>query len=190
MPQEKNKRVQRTIYALQQALVQLTKQKSKHHISVRELCETAGVNRSTFYVYYKDIDELMEEIEQEVYAQIEIALDTEPSGFLQMLRTMEYIRKNQDVVLMMLQQDNSNALECFSDIMWRKFDMAYQRMNRCRDIPQAKYLYVMLFTGTLGVIRKWLENGCVEPAEQIARIIWETVLFCESQKNFGNTIAF
>ncbi len=190
MPQARDKRVRRTVQALQDALITLLQQKTKSHISVRELCETANVNRSTFYVYYKDIDELLDDIEERIYGHIEKIFETESNGFTQMQRTLEYVKANRRAVLVLYQQDGSHAEDYFSNIMWEKFDISYQRLHRCQNMPRTRYLYEMLYTGTNGVIRKWLENNCQESPDEIAQIIWETVLFCEKQKKFGNTIAF
>ncbi|MCD7958439.1 MAG: TetR/AcrR family transcriptional regulator [Ruminococcus sp.] len=171
MPQKRDKRVRCTVQALQDALITLLQQKPKSHISVRELCELADVNCSTFYVYYKDINELLDDIEEKIYGHIEMIFETESNGFMQMQHTLEYVKANRIAVLVLYQQDGGNAENYFSSIMWEKFDMSYQRSNRCQDIPQARYLYEMLYTGTNGVIRKWLKNGCIESSKEITQII-------------------
>ncbi|MDD3306418.1 MAG: TetR/AcrR family transcriptional regulator [Acetobacterium sp.] len=39
--------------------------KSIEKITVKEICALAGYNRSTFYVYFKDAYEILEEIEEQ-----------------------------------------------------------------------------------------------------------------------------
>ena len=43
------------------ALICLLKKKSFEYITVSEICETAGVNRSTFYLHYETIGDLLDE---------------------------------------------------------------------------------------------------------------------------------
>lgn len=190
MPQKQDKRVCHTIHALQTALIQLLQEKNINRISVRELCERAGVNRSTFYVYYKCIDELMEEIEQDVYAHLERIFQNENSGLIQIQRMMEFVRENRVLVQVVLQHSISGAMMHFSSIMQQRFISKRRYAGGRDDLPEARYLYELLFTGTLGVIQKWMENDCGEDPAKMAQIVWNTVLFCENQKNFGNPIAF
>ena len=51
--QKENQRILVTKRLLGVALIKLLKEKTIHEISVRELCDKAGVNRSTFYNHYK-----------------------------------------------------------------------------------------------------------------------------------------
>ena len=43
------------------ALISLLKKKSFDYITVSEICETAGVNRSTFYLHYETVGDLLDE---------------------------------------------------------------------------------------------------------------------------------
>ena len=43
------------------ALISLLKKKPFEYITVSEICETAGVNRSTFYLHYETIADLLNE---------------------------------------------------------------------------------------------------------------------------------
>ena len=51
---------------IRQALLTLLKEKPLQNITVRELCQAAGINRGTFYTHYRDIYDLMEQIEEEL----------------------------------------------------------------------------------------------------------------------------
>mgnify|MGYP002917598254 FL=1 len=60
---------------IRKAFMDLLKQKPIQSISIRELCETAGINRGTFYTHYADIYDLMQRIEEEMLADFEKALE-------------------------------------------------------------------------------------------------------------------
>ena len=50
-----------TALLMDEALLVLLEKKEYEFITVKEICEKAGVNRSTFYLHYETIDELLEE---------------------------------------------------------------------------------------------------------------------------------
>ena len=64
-----NKRNQ-TKQKIQDAFITLYRERDITKISVRDVCEVASINRSTFYVYYDDIFDLQEAIETELMSQI------------------------------------------------------------------------------------------------------------------------
>lgn len=61
-----DKRVVRTKKAIKTALFKLMEQKDISSISVSELAKTANVNRRTFYTHYKNITDILDEIEEEL----------------------------------------------------------------------------------------------------------------------------
>ena len=50
-----------TAARMDEALISLLARKDFAYITVREICETAGVNRSTFYLHYENTGDLLEE---------------------------------------------------------------------------------------------------------------------------------
>ena len=77
-------RIQRTRRSLQDALIQLCKKRDLGDVSVSEVSEAAGVNRTTFYQHYPDIDTLLADaldaIAIEASAQIEVDIAAEGSA--------------------------------------------------------------------------------------------------------------
>ena len=50
-----------TALLMDEALLLLLEKKEYEFITVKEICEKAGVNRSTFYLHYESIDDLLYE---------------------------------------------------------------------------------------------------------------------------------
>ena len=50
-----------TACLMDEALILLLEKKEYSFITVKEICEKAGVNRSTFYLHYETIDDLLSE---------------------------------------------------------------------------------------------------------------------------------
>ena len=64
-------RVRRTKRLLRQGLTELLREKSIKKITVRELSERIDINRGTFYLHYKDIYDLVDQIEKELFDEFE-----------------------------------------------------------------------------------------------------------------------
>ena len=55
-----------TALRMNEALISLLEKKDMEYISVKEICEKAGVNRSTFYLHYETISDLIAETTETV----------------------------------------------------------------------------------------------------------------------------
>lgn len=64
---ENDSRVRRTKKLIRQGLVELSQTKSINKITVKELTDRIEINRGTFYLHYKDVYDLVESIENELY---------------------------------------------------------------------------------------------------------------------------
>lgn len=67
-------RVRYTQHVLKESFLKLLKKKPVNKITVKEVCELSGLNRSTFYSHYSDCFALMEAIEDELLYDFEKAL--------------------------------------------------------------------------------------------------------------------
>lgn len=65
-----DKRVEKTKYAIKNAFMELRRKKSLEKITVKELCELAYINKSTFYSHYEDIYALSDAVEYEIVLEI------------------------------------------------------------------------------------------------------------------------
>ena len=86
-----DRRIEKTKNSIINAFLELRSKKDIEKISIRELCERANINKSTFYTHYRDIYDLSEQLEsqvvQDILAQIDHAdcIITDPQVFTQEL---------------------------------------------------------------------------------------------------------
>lgn len=69
-----DRRVLRTKKAIRHAFAKLLSQKPVTEITVTELAQAADINRKTFYNYYSDVYQVVDEIENEIVTAFEAAL--------------------------------------------------------------------------------------------------------------------
>ena len=80
MEKKENQRIALTKRLLKESLMQLMSEKNLSKITVSELCETAGINRSTFYNHYGCPADVLIEIENGVIADLEQICEEKGSG--------------------------------------------------------------------------------------------------------------
>ena len=68
---KEDRRVRRTKKLLTQALTQLLQEKQINEITVKELTDLADMNRGTFYLYYKDMFDMLEKIEDGMFEALD-----------------------------------------------------------------------------------------------------------------------
>ena len=71
-----------------EALITLLEKKDIEYITVKEICECAGVNRSTFYLHYETIDDLLNETLEHITSKLLNYYHTEPKIFINNLNTL------------------------------------------------------------------------------------------------------
>lgn len=155
------RRVRMTKALLQQALLELLETRALGKISVTELCAAADVNRSTFYVYYESIPQLLLEIENNALNQIPIAPDTPTPAahdrFLEMLTEFfDYVQHNDRLFrILLLQWGSSNFSRRLVDAVLDK----YHQKSIIANTLAAHYWYVYCVNGVVGLLREWIEQG-------------------------------
>lgn len=85
-------RIIKTENAIKNAFIQLRAKKALEKITIKELCDTARIHKSTFYSHYQDIYELSDTMETEVVKNItdNMAEDLNTDSLAQVTRELTY----------------------------------------------------------------------------------------------------
>ena len=71
-----------TALLMDEALLQLLQKKDFEYITIKELCKKAGVNRSTFYLHYENMNDLLKEsmemLEKKFYSSFSSVMNEKP----------------------------------------------------------------------------------------------------------------
>lgn len=171
-----NQRVMLTKRLIREALVELLKAKNLRQISVRELCERAGINRTTFYKHYGAPEQVLQEILSDQIQNV-IALADDPgkpiSAQIYLERVCEYMWENRNLhKVLFSSQTGTEETDLFhlcANAMWsvRTFRPEMENLDPITD--QAAMLFVE--SGCYAVFRWWLLEDVKQTPKQIARII-------------------
>ena len=105
-----DRRVIRTKKAIRNAFLTLMIDKDMDKITIKELADKADVDRKTVYNYYKSVEEVFEEIENELIQHFEEAMKNvegvyDPEVYFLMLAQL--IEQDMDMYELLMRSDNS-----------------------------------------------------------------------------------
>ena len=72
---------------MDEAFLKLLEKKDFSYITVKEICERAGVNRSTFYLHYETVSDLLAESARYIIDQFIEAMPHDTAEFMERLQT-------------------------------------------------------------------------------------------------------
>lgn len=173
MAQKMNQRIMLTKKMLKDSLTELLKTKSIYKISIRELCEKAQINRSTFYKYYGSQFDLLTEMESDIITLVTEVLSRQSDKDSHSLTEMcRYLEENIELGRLLI---NNNIDPQFPE---RIFALPQVRQlikqvlgNRYTEAEFA-YISGFLTYGAYQIIRLWInkEEGREAP-EEIAALM-------------------
>ena len=180
-----DQRTRMTKQFIRNAFMDLLSRKPIQSISIRELCGIAGINRGTFYTHYKDIYDLLEQIEKEMTREIEKALEpllSEENKELTPLKiTTEIFRclkENADLCTVTLGDygDKTFAVRLLS-LGREKCVEAYSRFFALATPKEIEYFYAFASAGCIGLLEEWLREGMMTGAEEIAAMAEDMMIY-------------
>lgn len=181
----KDHRARVTKMLIRRAFTELLRQKPIQSISVKELCEAAGINRGTFYAHYTDIYDLLDKMEAEMFADFQKALEpllaTEGGDLTPVKITagiFQCLKDNADICTVTLGDfgDKAFALRLIN-LGREKCMQAYSRYFASATPQQIEYFYAFVSAGCIGLLQKWLAEGMVSSAEEIAAMAENIMMY-------------
>lgn len=172
----KDRRVRKTIKALREALIRLLAEKSVKDITVSELTTLADVNRSTFYFYYDDVYDMVQQLQDETYEifyQTVVKPDSELHGeeayIGYVIRFFEFCKDNEIQCKFLLNNDIN--LQLFQRIVFDVRDNIPDSSEEFQKDSPEHYLTTYLISGIIGIIKQWFNDGMQVEPEKMARFI-------------------
>ncbi len=181
-----------TAIKMDEALIALLENKDFEYISIKEICEVAGVNRSTFYLHYENTSDLLKETtiyildKHFAYYSADTKRIAEKFENCQLTDlifvTSEYltpyltfIKENQRIFKVAIKQFNSlNMDEVYSKMFKHIFDPILSRFH----VPTKERTYMMKFylTGVFAIVMEWLNKKCSDDIDTVIKIITDCIL--------------
>lgn len=184
-----DRRVRKTRAQLRAGLARLMQQKNIKEITVKELVDEIDINRSTFYLHYTDIYQMLQSIEGELMEDILEAIKEHPldpgmkeEGYSFAIQLFRILAANKDICAALMGPNGDMAFvekieKLVEDaVLPELFTMFPQNVN---DI---KYAYAFCINGCVGMIKCWLTGDSDYTPEHMAYLTHNIV--SEAPRNF------
>ena len=181
-----------TAIRMDEALITLLEKKDFEYITIKEICDTAEVNRSTFYLHYENTSDLLKETTRYIidkhlaYYEIDktlIALQFETCKREELLFItdeylvpyLKFIKDNQRLFKVSIKQFNSFNM---NEVYGRMFEHIFNPILERFHVPEKERAYVMKFylTGVFAIVMEWLDKNCSDDMETVTRVITDCVM--------------
>ena len=181
-----------TAAKMDEAFLSLLEKKDFAYITVKEICEAAGVHRSTFYLHYETIGDLLTESAEHMNRQFLDYMAQEAEAFVTNLRTcpleelylitpeyltpyLNYIREHRRLFRTATENAAVLGLDRTYDQMFRH---VLSPILERYGVPEDEHVYRMAFSvqGLMAIITEWLRRDCADPVERIISIMQGCIL--------------
>lgn len=185
MDTKMDRRVRKTRSQLRKGLASLMKEKSINEITVKELVDKVDINRSTFYLHYTDIYDLLQQTEDELMDEITrtIAEHGNADGNTEMKVTFpfmedifETISANRDICTALIGTNGDiNFIHRVENIIAQN---TIERLTKMcpENANDLKYYYSFCLTGCVGLIKTWLSENRGESPSHMAQLAYQMVI--------------
>lgn len=170
---KETRRTKMTKLLFHTALIELMQEKPFSRITIRDICEQADLNRTTFYKHYNDQEQLIAEIEEEL---IQKTLDymknvSQEEGTIPMIETfLNYVRDNSRMfkVLFSGRENNERMLAYMTNVT----DRIRKNLPDYGTEEEERYILNFIMHGTFNVIQTWIDRDFDLPAARAAELIY------------------
>lgn len=181
-----------TALRMDQAFLKLLEKKDMEYITVKEICEAAGVNRSTFYLHYETIGDLLAESVQYMNEQFLKHMKLCAEVFVSRIRDcpldelylvtpaylkpyLEYIAQNKRLFRTVLKNSGSLGLDrIYSRMMRHIFTPILERFQIAE--PDRPYMVAFYINGLMAILSEWLKNDCADSIHHVCAVMEQCVM--------------
>ena len=183
-----------TALLMDEALLLLLEKKDYDFITIKEICEKAGVNRSTFYLHYESINDLLIETIELINNRFMAAFDNEVINpqlsnknelflindkylipYLNLIKEYKKIYK-----LIHNKPQIFNNQKAYKELYKNLFEVILDRYGVLND--EKEYVFSYFSFGVLAIIEKWIEKDCLDDVYKIANLIKKLIRYEEKTK--------
>lgn len=177
MNTKNNQRSQRTEKKIEDTFFLLCQKAAPEKITVKQLCEAVGINRSSFYAHYLDIPDLIEKTGIKYLHKIKELFEgsnTIMEYFVSqplLTRMIERVGENHEFFDVYFNHTNAKVIDEHFSILWESSAKPYMQNIGLTDEIRMQYHFTFFKAGFISVLSRWVSGGCKEKPEEIAEII-------------------
>ena len=180
-----------TAILFDEALIYLLDKKDIEFITVKEICNKAGVNRSTFYLHYESINDLIEETMNYINKKFINYFNENSKDFIEKIKHspleelklveckylnpyLNFIKDNKKIFKASF--DNPIGMSAFDKYSHLKQYILIPILERFKIAEKERdYLIAFYINGIMAIIREWIDTDCKDSIDDVENIIIKCV---------------
>ncbi len=172
-----DRRVARTKKAIKNAFAELMSEKEISEITVKDIAETADVNRKTFYNYYNSVYDIVNEIENELVLAFDNVLSNidfkqemkNPYGIFEKLTGV--INQDFDFYSRLMKMNhNANLMQKLYVALKDRMKASFLSQTEIEE-PQLDIVVNYMISGMLSVYQSWFNSDRAESIEELSKTV-------------------
>jgi AcrR family transcriptional regulator len=185
MSEKIDRRQIRTKELLRKSLIELIERQGHENISVTDISNHANINRGTFYLHYKDVADMLEQLKDEAFEKIKLIVYQ-----LNLTELMKYAENDTPYPKMIqIFEEFSRNAGFFKVIFDPKGDLSFT--NRFKELMKAQvynklanllpneenmlvpkeYIIAYMTSANLGILMHWIESGMKQSPQELGLIM-------------------
>lgn len=178
MNKKKNKQYLETDHKIQNCLLELVNENIVPTIS--EICRRCSINRTTFYLHYVDIVELLGKIQEDIFSQFMDSTkvceqEVTMMSYHSYLLFAKHVFANQAFYRLFFRLNTDFPLKTRFEPMWSNVIRPYFLEQGITEEKVMLLRFVAFQAGFTITLRKWVEQDCQVSCEEIAKILSECI---------------
>lgn len=158
---------------MKNSLIKLMQENNYKDISICDLCDDANLNRGTFYLHYKSIDELVKELENDFFSKLSKVITSnypvKNNDFSHICSDfINLIKEDQDFLRALISKNGDYSFRRRLTRYTKEIALNLNKFEVDADDKQYLPFYItFLIEGGVGLMLEWISNGCQEDAMDI-----------------------
>lgn len=175
MKKKIDRRTKYTLDVIKDTVLKLSEKKEINKITVTEICKIADINRATFYKYYRDIYDLIEQLEKELYKSIKKAIEIiektqDLKPFIENM--INAIYENKDTCKILFGKNgNKDLLRKIIYLTYLDNIIDFKRKLKNYSSKEIDYIFEFIAYGSMGIIENWALEDFNENKDNITNLI-------------------
>ena len=159
-----------------------SERKEFKEITVKELVEKVDINRSTFYLHYADIYDMMEKIENELTGDIEDLIHTHPvspfneDSFPFIEDIFSILAENRDICAALLGPNGDISFLHRIENILSEHSLNALKETFPEKMDDLTYYYAFCLSGCIGLVKAWLSDGSSVSPQHMAELTFKLIM--------------
>lgn len=177
---KQDRKTRYTRMVLQDSLVELMKLKPISKITIKEICENADINRTTFYAHFTDQYDLLHTIEDQTLLwakkMLTSLIETDIKESKKIIESIfsYFVENSNHLQVLMSEQGDIDFQKKLFSLIYEQCDKAPSDLAKF-NLAANEFYFVFVVNGSVGIIQHWLKTGLKKSAKEMADIICDII---------------